>query len=185
MDPGRWPQPVHVATTMTLTETAGGSGQSLTAYRKDTEKKSKRAESQCNGGRERLSFILSSQVRMFTPLRLVRLLFVFCDGQPRFGYACPSKPRIFWSGLAFRYHMLSHRDWCVSSTFVWCALTKKTQANGSCHNNKKMLDHGSHIKRGNLRGELHELCAYQLPMPDLAPEVCQDDRLFLHMLAVG
>nr|WQH57903.1 MAG: MC052R [Molluscum contagiosum virus] len=130
MDPGRWPQPVHVATTMTLTETAGGSGQSLPADRKDAEKKSKRAESQGNGGRERRAFILSSQVRMFTPLRLVRLLFVFfcVDGQPRFGYACPSKPRTLLSGLAFRAHMLSHRDWCVSSTFVWCALAKKTQA---------------------------------------------------------
>ncbi|AQY16799.1 TPA_asm: MC052R [Molluscum contagiosum virus] len=40
-------------------------------------------------------------------------------------------------------------------------------------------------KKGHLRGELHELCACRMPMPDLAPEVGQDNRLFLHVLAVG
>nr|WQH57904.1 MAG: MC052R [Molluscum contagiosum virus] len=27
-----------------------------------------------------------------------------------------------------------------------------------------MLEYGSHIKKGNLSGELHELCACRLPM---------------------
>ena len=115
MDIGLWPQPVHVATTITLTETAGGSGQSLPACRKDAEKKSKRAKSQGDGGRERLSFMLLPRVRMFTLLRLARLLFVFCalPGKRDLGACVRASHGHVWVVLAFRDHMLSHRDWCV------------------------------------------------------------------------